>query len=256
MANHYIIVKKQSIKIYLTIILVQLIILIFSLSYIIVYNDILSRNEYEINTLNEELKIYKSKTISMSNVITSLNKGNRVIKTRLEEIENKDNLLKRDIFLYIDKKYQIVPDTISKEIASQISKLSKENNISPELVVGIISVESSFNPMAISSKNARGLMQVMPEWITKFKLKKVSDLHNISTNITCGIKVLKIHIQEANGSISKGLYYYVGKDNSYAGKVYEAIGRFVAFRSTINDIDIDQEEIDDKDNNSNIRGAS
>jgi hypothetical protein len=93
-----------------------------------------------------------------------------------------------------------------------------------------------FNPMAISSKNARGLMQVMPEWAPKFNLRRVNDLHDIETGIKTGIEVLKIHIfDDAKGSIHKGLYYYVGKSDSYAPKIYEAIGKFVTFRSTIDD---------------------
>lgn len=163
------------------------------------------------------------------------------LRARMEGIKDNDDLLKRDIFLYIDKKFQIIPRTVALDIAEQVLKFSKKETISPELIVGIIEVESSFNPMAISSKNARGLMQVMPEWAPKFGLKKVSDLHDIDTNIHNGIKVLKIHIEEGNGSISKGLYYYVGKSDSYASKVYEAMGKFVAFRSTVDDDDVDIE---------------
>lgn len=162
------------------------------------------------------------------------------LKERMAGIKNADDLLKRDIFMYIDKKFQIIPRTVALDIAEQVLVMSKKHEVSPELVVGIIQVESAFNPMAISKKNARGLMQVMPEWAPKFNLKKVSDLHDINTGIECGIKVLKIHIEEdGKGNITKGLYYYVGKSDAYSGKVYEAMGKFVAFRSTIDDEDVD-----------------
>jgi len=162
------------------------------------------------------------------------------LKERMTGIKNADDLLKRDIFLYIDKKFQIIPRTVALDIAEQILIMSKKHEVSPELIVGIIQVESAFNPMAISKKNARGLMQVMPEWAPKFGLKKISDLHDIDTGIECGIKVLKIHIEEdGKGNITKGLYYYVGKSDAYSGKVYEAMGKFVAFRSTIDDEEVD-----------------
>jgi len=161
------------------------------------------------------------------------------LKDRMEGIKNADDLLKRDIFLYIDKKFQIIPRTVALDIAEQVLSKSKEHDVSPELIIGIIQVESAFNPMAISKANARGLMQVMPEWAPKFGLKKVSDLHDIDTGIDSGIKVLKIHIDEGKGNITKGLYYYVGKSDSYAGKVYEAMGKFVAFRSTVDDDEAD-----------------
>jgi hypothetical protein len=153
----------------------------------------------------------------------------------MEGITTPDDLMIRDIFIYIDKNYQIVPRTVALEIAKQIVTLSKKHDISTELVVGITEIESNFNPSAISKVNARGLMQVMPEWAKKFGLKKVSDLHDINTGIESGIKVLKIHIGEQKGSIKKGLYYYVGKDSKYSGKVYAAMGKFVAFRSIIED---------------------
>ena len=108
--------------------------------------------------------------------------------------------------------------------------------MSPELIVGMIQVESSFNPMAVSSKHARGLMQVMPEWIKKLdNISDANDLHDIDKNIDAGIQVLLIHIEEADGSLSKGLYHYVGKSKSYVDNVYQAMGQFIAFRSTIDD---------------------
>jgi membrane-bound lytic murein transglycosylase C len=39
---------------------------------------------------------------------------------------------------------------------------AKRYQISPQLIYGIIATESSFNPFAVSSANAYGLMQVVP----------------------------------------------------------------------------------------------
>jgi len=149
----------------------------------------------------------------------------------LKQSKNPDNILIRIIEMYISNNYPIIPDVLFKEIAEQIVVLSRQENVPPELLVGIIQVESTFNPMVISKKNARGLMQVMPAWTKKFGIKKVCDLHNIKIGIWAGIKVLKIHIQEQNGDLSKGLYYYVNKDKSYVEKVYNAMGKFVIFKS-------------------------
>lgn len=145
---------------------------------------------------------------------------------------NQNSLLKRDIEIYIRARYTRVPKIVAGSIAENVILYSSQYGISPELVIGIIEVESSFNPMVISKKDARGLMQVMPEWAPKFKIK-VSDLHDIDVGIESGIKVFLIHLEEAKGSISKGLYYYVGKNKSYSDSVYIAVGRFVSFRSMI-----------------------
>ena len=47
------------------------------------------------------------------------------LRSRMEGIKNNDDLLKRDIFLYIDKKFQIIPRTVAVDIAEQILLLSK-----------------------------------------------------------------------------------------------------------------------------------
>jgi len=142
----------------------------------------------------------------------------------------------------------------SRTIAETIVKLSKEENVSPELVVGIIEIESQFNPMARNEKSkAIGLMQIMPDWYKKLGLSSVYKLYDIPTNIKSGIRILKIHIKEdAKGDISKGLYFYVGKDSTYSGRVFQAAGKFVVFRTTL-----DQHESKTKGvNNANKRTKS
>jgi hypothetical protein len=166
------------------------------------------------------------------------------LRDRLKGIKDDDDLLKRDIQLYIDTKYPMIPSVLSTEIADQVVNHSRTQDVSPELIVGIMQVESNFNPMAISKKNARGLMQIMPVWAKKFGIAKVCDLHNISTNIETGIKVLKIHIEENDGSLNKGLYHYVNRADGYADKVYNAMGRFMAFRSTVDMPKTDEGEVE------------
>lgn len=160
-------------------------------------------------------------------------------KARIAGIKNNDDLLKRDIELYIRHTYKKVPKSVAKTIAVFLVDQSKKEDVSPELMVGIMQVESMFNPMAVGPKtkygHARGLMQVMPEWAKKFGLDTKYDLHDIDTNITSGIKVFKIHLEEGKGKISEGLYLYVNKDRSYVDKVYNAMGKFVSFRSTVDD---------------------
>ncbi len=178
------------------------------------------------------------------------------IKSRMAGIKNNDDLLKRDIELYIRYNYNKIPRMVAKTIAINVVKESNKQEMSPELVVGIIQVESVFNPMQVGKKTkygrARGLMQVMPEWVKKFDLKSKYDLHDIDTNIKSGIRVFNIHLKEAKGNISGGLYLYVNKDKSYIPKVYTAVGKFVSFRSTVDDNEKNEEvetinEIDEED---------
>jgi hypothetical protein len=190
---------------------------------------------------------YEKLTKQLVSVKSELTKS----KARIEGIKGQDDLLTRDIELYVRGRYRKVPKVVAQRIASIVVDLSKKEEMSPELIVGIIQVESQFNPMAVGPKtkygNARGLMQVMPEWAKKFNLSSVYDLHDVDINIISGIKIFKIHLEEAKGSISKGLWLYVNKDKAYVDKVYNAMGRFVSFRSTIDDNEENEEtEVEEK----------
>ena len=167
--------------------------------------------------------------------VTALTTELEECKQSIYESEPNEQLI-HDIAQYIHSNFPIIPKVLYNEIAMQIATLSRQENVPPELIVGITQVESSFNPMAISSKNARGLMQVMPAWAKHFKLNKVCDLHNVSTGIHIGIKVFKIHVKEEKGDVSEGLYKYVNRDRSYVDRVYNAMGQFVMFRSQTDEI--------------------
>ena len=203
--------------------------------------------------LNEQLVNKEKIIVDQNEKIRNLSNENHNLKYKmgqtLEElsrlkddiagIKDKDDLLKRDIKLYIKRKHPKVSNVVASSIAENVVILSKKYKVSPELVLGIIRVESAFDPMAVGPKtkygHARGLMQVMPDWGKKFNLKSKYDMHNINTGIECGIKVFLIHLGQAKGDISGALYLYVNQDKSYVGKVYAAMGKFVAFRSTISD---------------------
>jgi len=172
-------------------------------------------------------------------------KTNKIIKLKAEVEEcnnNKERIfidsyeigkkkrLRNNIYSYIKNRYTRIPKIVASSIADNIITFSDKYDISPLLLVGMIEIESRFNPMAISKKGARGLMQVMAEWVPKLKIKKVNDLHDIDIGIEAGIKVFKIHLKEAKGNISRGLYLYVGKDINYANNVYSAVGRFTMYQ--------------------------
>jgi len=183
------------------------------------------------------------------------------IKKRVENIKTLDDLLERDIKLYIKAHYRKVPMTVAQNIAMNIIKYSKQYEIPPILLVGIIQVESGFNPMITGIKtkygHARGLMQVMPEWVKKMDLKNIYDLYNIDINIETGCKVFNIHLEEGKGQISEGLFRYVNQDKKYVTNVFTAMGKFVAFRSTV-ETGKDSETIPDneKEDNGTIKGTT
>ena len=207
------------------------ILIVILISVIIInkkYDNLVKNNSMlriDIVKLNEKNKILKTDKQKCDNELETL-------RNHLEGIKDEDDLLKRDIQLFAKAINPKLPKVVTKAIAENVVSMSNQYEIPAELVIGIIHVESTFNPLAVSNKNARGLMQVMPEWAKKFDIN-IDDLHDIDIGIESGIKVFLIHLDENKGKISKALYYYVGKDQSYVDRVYASIGRFVSFRSTI-----------------------
>jgi len=166
------------------------------------------------------------------------NRATTKLEEKLANLKNKEDLAKRDLEAYILKRFRTIPKVVAHEMAVQTVKQTKKAGVPFSLIVGLIEVESHFKPWAISKKGARGPMQVMPLWVKKQKeigveLTSQYDLHNVAKGIEVGIAVFKYHLKEANNDINQGLYLYVGKDRSYANKVFNAMGRFEIFRSTL-----------------------
>lgn len=108
---------------------------------------------------------------------------------------------------------------------------AKQYQISPALIYAIIETESSFNPYAVSSANAYGLMQVVPATAGRDVYQKIknragqpskSTLFNPQQNIDIGTAYLHIlyknYLAKINNSTSKE-YSVISAYNGGAGNV-------------------------------------
>ena len=78
--------------------------------------------------------------------------------------------------------------TPTVDVAHMVDAAAKANNIDPLLVHSVIQVESNYNPFAVSSAGARGLMQLMPSTAREFGVR---DSFDPQQNIEAGVKYLK-----------------------------------------------------------------
>ena len=69
-----------------------------------------------------------------------------------------------------------------------ISSAAKHHGVDADLIVSVITAESKFNPKAISRRNARGLMQLLPETATRLGVRNIFDPQE---NIEGGTKYLR-----------------------------------------------------------------
>ena len=103
---------------------------------------------------------------------------------------------------------------IAKEIADVVIRRCKVVNMDPSLIIGLIYVESGFNPFAQSEKQAMGLMQIRYSVWKKEPELKGNGVHAegalfwIDRNITSGTDILKKYYQEAGCDMRAALYRY------------------------------------------------
>jgi len=79
----------------------------------------------------------------------------------------------------------------------------------PQLVLAVIDVESAFDPFAVSSAGAVGLMQVMPFWPGQLGLAR-RDLLDVELNIRMGTSILAHYLERERGDYRRALGRYNG----------------------------------------------
>jgi soluble lytic murein transglycosylase-like protein len=81
--------------------------------------------------------------------------------------------------------------------------------LDPQLVLGLMQVESGFRKYAVSSAGARGYMQVMPFWI-KLIGQQDDNLFHLRTNLRYGCTILRHYLDIEKGDLFRALGRYNG----------------------------------------------
>jgi soluble lytic murein transglycosylase-like protein len=82
--------------------------------------------------------------------------------------------------------------------------------LDPQMVLGLIEVESGFNKYAVSSAGARGYMQVMPFWTDLIGDGDARKLFDMRTNIRMGCVILRYYLDLESGDLNMALGRYNG----------------------------------------------
>jgi soluble lytic murein transglycosylase-like protein len=67
------------------------------------------------------------------------------------------------------------PPNAPESIVRFVDLVAPEYQLEPQLVLAVIATESNFNPLAVSPKNAHGLMQLIPETAARFNVRNLRD---------------------------------------------------------------------------------
>lgn len=99
---------------------------------------------------------------------------------------------------------QGVPQTPYGEL---IFAAAKRHRLNPELVAAVVRAESAFDPRAVSSKGARGLMQLMPASAREYGLVG-EDVFDPEKNLDAGTRHLEKLTRRLDGDLALVLAAY------------------------------------------------
>ncbi len=131
------------------------------------------------------------------------------------------------------EKEKEIPDTsvknttpsVNNNYDALISEASKKYQVDFALIKAIVRAESGFNPIAVSQKGARGLMQLMPETASRVN---VSNPFNPQENIEGGVRHFKYLLSLFHNDIKLSLAAY------NAGEyIVSKLGSIPPYRETI-----------------------
>ena len=118
------------------------------------------------------------------------------------------------------------PATGKMAYAELISLAAQRYGLDQNLIVSVISVESNFNPKAISGRNARGLMQLLPETASRLGVQNIFDPKH---NIEAGTHYLRdLLLRYDNNLVLALAAYNAGPQN------VQRHGRVPPYRETVN----------------------
>ena len=103
-----------------------------------------------------------------------------------------------------------VPDEfMRRRLLTAVHYEATRAGLDPQMVLGLIQVESGFNKYAISPAGARGLMQVMPFWVRQIGTPEHS-LFDPTTNLRYGCTILRHYLDRERGDLFRALGRYNG----------------------------------------------
>ena len=121
-----------------------------------------------------------------------------------------------------------------KEFLQTVWYESRRAALAPELVLGLIEVESGFRKFAVSKAGARGYMQVMPFWARLIGDGDAGKLFHLQTNLRFGCVILRHYLEREQGDRFLALGRYNGSRGQapYPNAVMAAERRWQALLPT------------------------
>jgi soluble lytic murein transglycosylase-like protein len=146
-----------------------------------------------------------------------LRSGQRLTVTSYQLLDDKYRLQMKGGFVEvaaaevvaIEPEDTFAPEPAKPVIAPPYRELveaaAARHGVDADLITSVIAVESNFDPKAVSRKNARGLMQLLPETAARFGVKNIEDPQE---NIDGGTQYLRELLEKYNNNLALTLAAY------------------------------------------------
>ncbi len=92
-----------------------------------------------------------------------------------------------------------------------VEEVAKAHGLDPHLVDLVIRLESGYNPMAVSPKGAKGVMQLMPQTAARYG---VENLFDVEENLRGGVRYLRDLLERFGFDLAKALAAYNAGPNA------------------------------------------
>jgi len=103
-----------------------------------------------------------------------------------------------------------VPDKETRlDLLKTVHYEATRAGLDPQMVLGLIQVESGFKKYAVSSAGARGFMQVMPFWVKEIGTAE-QNLFHLRINLRYGCTILRHYLDIEHGDLFRALGRYNG----------------------------------------------
>jgi len=107
-------------------------------------------------------------------------------------------------------------DSVTGSFNEFIQAAAIKNKVDPLLIMAVIKTESNFDPGAVSSKGAQGLMQLMPATARDLQ---VADPYDPQENIAGGTKYLRSLLDSYYGDVELSLAAYNAGPGNVKNKI-------------------------------------